>query len=78
MNYIGDLSQKVAVKALIAIDVFFEGMEQEDMIPYLPTVIPNLISVLTNPNSNLIMRSISLSAIGSAITVSDLQFEPYV
>jgi vesicle coat complex subunit len=43
MKYIGDLSPKVVSKALIAIDVFFDGMEQEDILQYLPVVIPRLI-----------------------------------
>lgn len=43
LGHIGDLSMKVASKALIAIDVFFDGMEQEDIIQYLAPAVPRLI-----------------------------------
>ena len=46
MKYIGDLSPKVVSKALIAIDIFFDGMEQEDILQYLDIVIPKLNEVI--------------------------------
>jgi hypothetical protein len=48
IKYIGDLSPKVCEKALIAIDVFLDGMMQEDIIQYLPIIVPKLIEVLVN------------------------------
>ena len=43
LKYIGDLSTKVIEKALIAIDLFLDGMEQDDIVQYLPIVVPKLI-----------------------------------
>jgi len=74
MKYIGDLSPKVVSKALIAIDVFFDGMEQEDILQYLPVVIPRLIEVLGSNNALPLMKAAAISAIGSAVTVSELHF----
>jgi len=70
MKYIGDLSPKVVSKALIAIDVFFDGMEQDDIIQYLPVVIPRLIEVLGSNVASPLMKAASISAIGSAVFVA--------
>jgi len=42
MNYFSDMSTKVAEKALIATDVFFDNMDENDIKSYLPIVIPKL------------------------------------
>lgn len=43
IKYIADLNIKVIEKALIAIDIFLDGMMQEDIVQYLPVVVPKLI-----------------------------------
>jgi hypothetical protein len=43
MNHISDLSQKVAEKALMALDIFFENLEPEQITDYLPVVVPHLL-----------------------------------
>lgn len=74
LGHIGDLSLKVASKALIAIDVFFDGMEQEDIIQYLAPAVPRLIEVLGNNNSTPLMKAAAISAIGSSVYVAEHQF----
>ena len=78
IKYIGDLSIKVGEKALIAIDVFLDGMEQEDILPYLPVIVPKLIEVLINDKSSSLMRAAAMSGLGSAVTAAEDKFEPYV
>lgn len=78
MKHIGDMSSKVAEKALIAIDVFFDNMEEEEINIYLPVVIPTLSQVVRSDSSTVVMRNASLSGIGSAIEASKQLFEPYV
>jgi hypothetical protein len=78
MNSFSDLSPKVAEKALIATDVFFDNMEEEDIKSYLPVVIPKFVEVLMSGNSTPIMRNAAMSAIGSAIEVANLTFLPYL
>ena len=78
MNHIGDLSPKVVSKALIAIDVFFDGMDQDDIIQYLPVVIPQMIQVLGSDRALPLMKAAAISSIGSAVQVSELLFEPYL
>lgn len=78
MKYIGDLSPKVVSKALIAIDVFFDGMEQEDIMQYLDVVIPKLNEVIASNQASPLMKAASISAIGSAVTVAEIKFEPYL
>jgi vesicle coat complex subunit len=70
VTHIADLSPKVVSKALIAIDVFFDGMDPDDIHQYLPLVIPKLVQVLVNPHSTPLMKAASMSAIGSAATVA--------
>lgn len=70
LSHFGDHSTKVAGKALIAIDVFFDGMEQEDIIQYLSISVPRLIEVLGSNNSTALMKAAAISAIGSAVYVS--------
>jgi hypothetical protein len=74
LGHLGDLSTKVVSKALIAIDVFFDGMEQEDIIQYLAPAIPRFIEVLGNNNSTPLMKAAAISAVGSAVFVSDQKF----
>jgi hypothetical protein len=74
LGHISDLSLKVASKALIAIDVFFDGMEQEDIIQYLAPAVPRLIEVLGNNNSTPLMKAAAISAIGSSVYVAEHQF----
>lgn len=74
IKYIGDLSVKVSEKALIAIDVFLDGMEQENILPYLPVVIPKLIEVLVNDKSTSLMRAAAMSGLGSAVTAAEDKF----
>lgn len=78
IKYIGDLSPKVIEKALIAIDIFLDGMEQEDIVQYLPVVVPKLIEVLLSDKSTSLMRAAAMSALGSAVTAAEDKFEPYV
>ena len=78
INHIGDLNVKVSEKALIAIDVFLDGMVQEDILPYLPVVIPKLIEVLISEKSTSLMRAAAMSGLGSAVTAAEEKFEPYV
>lgn len=70
LKYVGDSSSKVAGKALIAIDVFFDGMEQEDILQYLEISIPRLIEVVGAPQATPLMRAAAISAIGSAVQVA--------
>ena len=74
MKYIGDLSPKVVSKALIAIDVFFDGMDQDDILQYLEVVIPKLNEVIGSDKATPLMRAASISAIGSAVQVAELKF----
>lgn len=78
MKYIGDLSPKVVTKALIAIDVFFDGMDQEDILLYLDVVIPRLNEVIGSEKASPLMKAASISAMGSAVQVAELKFEPYL
>ena len=74
IKYIGDLSTKVIEKALIAIDIFLDGMEQEDIVQYLPVVVPKLIDVLLSDKSTSLMRAAAMSALGSAVTAAEDKF----
>lgn len=78
IKYVNDLSVKVSEKALIAIDVFLDGMEQENILPYLSVVIPKLIEVLISEKSTSLMRAAAMSGLGSAVTAAEDKFEPYV
>ena len=78
MKYIGDFSPKVVEKAIIAIDVFFDGMDQEDILQYLDVVIPKMNEVIASPKATPLMRAASISAIGSAVQVAEQKFEPYL
>ena len=76
MKYIGDLSIKVAEKALIAIDVFLDGMEMDYIVQYLPIIVPKLTEVLllSNDKASSLMRAAAMSGLGSAITASEQKF----
>ncbi len=78
IKYTGDSNVKVSEKALIAIDIFLDGMEQENILPYLAMVIPKLIEVLVSEKSTSIMRAAAMSGLGSAVTAAEDKFEPYV
>jgi len=72
-----NLSSKVAEKAMIAIDIFCENMEKE-IIQYLPSLIPQLVAVVTNPQTTNMSKMVCVSAIGSCITSAQEEFKPYV
>lgn len=78
IGHIDDMSSKVAEKALIAIDVFFDNMEEDEIKEYLPIVIPKLSQVVASDKSSFLMRDVSMSAIGSAVEAARQGFEPFV
>jgi hypothetical protein len=51
---------------------------QEDIIQYLPMIVPKLIEVLVSEKSSSLMRAAAMSGLGSAVTAAEDKFEPYV
>jgi hypothetical protein len=45
-------------------------MDQEDIIQYLPIIVPGLTQVLLAEKSTPLMRAAAMSGLGSAITAS--------
>lgn len=78
MGYINDLSQKVAEKALMALDMYIENLEADQISEYLPIIIPHLLEILASNKSSYTMKSASLSALGSLVTASEEKFQPYL
>ena len=78
MNSFSDMSTKVAEKALIATDVFFDNMDEDDIKSYLPIVIPKLTEVLMSQSSTPLMRNAAISGIGSALEAAELSYEPFL
>jgi hypothetical protein len=78
MGYINDLSQKVAEKALMALDMYIENLEAEQISEYLPVIIPKLLEILASDKSNYVMKAASLSALGSLVVASEDKFQPYL
>ena len=78
MNYIGDLSTKVAEQAIVALDIFFDNMEGEEIVGYLGIVVPKLTEVIVKSGSSLKMRRAAMSAIGGAVFAAGVTFEPSV
>lgn len=74
VNCISDQSGKVVSKALIAIDVFFDSMEPEEIVPYLPTVVPILIGVAASTQASVLMRTSAVCALGSGATAAGKLF----
>jgi hypothetical protein len=77
-NYIGDLSTKVAEQAIVALDIFFDNMEGDEIVGYLSIVVAKLSEVIVKSNSTLKMRRAAMSAIGGAVFSSGVAFEPYI
>jgi hypothetical protein len=71
MGHINDLSNKVAEKALMALDIFIENLEPEQIFVYLPIIIPRLLEILASDKSSFDMKSASLSALGSLVVASE-------
>ena len=67
---------KIAEKAMIAIDIFSENMNEE-IVDYLPALLPQIISVVTSNSTSNLMKTAAISAIGSCIHSSELKFKPY-
>lgn len=78
MNYISDLSEKVAEKALMALDMYIENLEPDQISEYLPIIIPRLLEVLASDKSTYTMKAASLSALGSLVVASEDKFQPYL
>ena len=77
IGHFDDMSSKVAEKALIAVDVFFDNMEEDEIKSYLPVVVPKLSQVVISDKSTFLMRDVSMSAIGSAVEAARQGFEPF-
>ena len=51
LSSVNDSSIIVCEKSLFAVDIFCENMESQ-VIEYLPAIMPQMVAVLTNPNSS--------------------------
>lgn len=62
----------------MALDIFIENLEPEQITDYLPVVVPHLLEVLVSQTSSVIMKTASLSALGSLVVASEDKFQPYL
>jgi hypothetical protein len=73
-----DSIEKVGEHALIALEVLFENMEEDQIIKYLADIVPILSKLWSSPNASLIMKKSALGTIGSLINAAEEKFEPYI
>lgn len=70
IRFMNDSIEKVGEHALIALEVLFENMEEDQIIKYLPDIVPILSKLWSSPNASLIMKKAALGTIGSLINAS--------
>lgn len=78
MGSFNDLNSKVAEKAIIAVDIFCDNLEPEDLELYMKDIAEKLCMIAMKDNSTMIMRRVSVSALGSCISTVEHKFKPFV
>lgn len=78
MGSFEDLNSKVAEKAIIAIDIFCDNLDPEDLEIYMETITERLCTIAMKENSTMLMRRVSVSALASCISTVEHKFKPYV
>lgn len=78
LNSFEDLNSKVAEKAIIAIDIFCDNLEPEDLVLYMQIITDRLSVIVTKDSSTLTMRRVAISALGSCISTVEYKFKPFV
>ncbi|EAR86075.2 karyopherin, putative (macronuclear) [Tetrahymena thermophila SB210] len=73
-----DLNNKVAEKAIIAIDIFCDNLEPEDLELYMQSITEKLCMIAMKDNSTMLMRRVSVSALASCISTVEHKFKPFV
>lgn len=78
INSFEDLNPKVAEKAIIAVDIFCDNLEPEDLETYMQSITEKLCLIAMKDNSTMIMRRVAMSALGSCISTVEHKFKPFV
>lgn len=65
-----------ADRIFYALEIFAENLNEE-LLPYLPILMPTLFKILENSNSSINVRELALSAIGAAANASKEFMLPY-
>lgn len=65
INSFDDLNNKVAEKAIIAIDIFCDNLEPEDLELYMKPITEKLCLIAMKDNSTMLMRRVAVSALAS-------------
>ncbi|CAD8054568.1 unnamed protein product [Paramecium sonneborni] len=78
INCLKAQDHKIYEKALLTIDIFAENMESEKILPYMQTLLPNLVQLFLQSTTTFIARRHCLSSIGSIIVSSKDAFGTYL
>lgn len=78
MSSFDDLNVKVAEKAVIAVDIFCENLEPEDLEIYVQSITQKLCAIAMKDSSTMLLRRVAVSALGSCISTIEYKFKPYI
>lgn len=69
---------RIREKGLLTIDIFAENMEEDKIKPHLPLLLPALVQVFLDQQTNFQSKRLCLSSIGSIVTSSRKGFTEYL
>ena len=73
-----DSIEKVGEHALIALEILFDSMEEDQIMKYLPDIVPIMHKIWSSPTASLVMKKTALGTMGSLINAAEDKFEPYI
>lgn len=78
LNAFNDTSMKVVEKAVQTTDIYFDNMDEDDLLLYLPEFIPRLAQIPYIKEANMMIKRPAVAAIASSISTTGSKFIPFV
>ena len=78
VGFMNDSIEKIGEHALIALDMLFDNMEEDQIRKYLPDIVPIMVKIWQTPTASSIMKKTALTTIASLISASEEKFEPFI
>ena len=78
ISFMNDSVDAIGEHALIALDMLFDNMEEDQIRKYLPNIVPIMGKIWLSGTATIVMKKTALTTIASLINASEDKFEPFI